>query len=312
MALALPLLCMICALSLLLLPGCHGLHMLEEGQDLQNNSDVGHNAHTLVFGVHHKTGTELASHTACCFDSEFEHKEVQMFTCSQLPRNEKAVHFTRNPISLALSAYLYHKTTGEAWTWKRGSAMRLLKKDVYSRRHVRGTESYTQFLRRVAPRVGVRSEIFRLTTKGGEFDQIETGEKNCGNTNRCIEICLEDFTVSSKSYDSSWSRVVQFMGKHVTPKMYECLAKQDLHRHAADDGHVTSNVLPEKVYDQLRKMVWKVDNLSFNSRLKKLGQGRLHCGGVSDSLGRGVESLEYGGGYKEWLLEEEYSRSWSI
>jgi len=296
---------LVAAISAVGLPACLGLHMLEE--------DAGSQA-KLVFGVHHKTGTELATHASGCFDSDFNHKEVKMFTCSQLAPNEKAVHFTRNPINLALSAYLYHKTTGEDWTWKRGSAMELLRKDLYSRRHVQGNEAYTQFLRRVSARVGIRAETYRLTSQGGEFDQIVTGEKNCGRTEKCMEICLEDFTTSSSSYDASWRKIATFMGTHVTPKMHSCLTKEDLHRHKVDPSHVTSNVLSEKLYNEMRKMVWEVDNLSFNSRLKKLGQGRLQCGGASALLLRTDSDLNatYGGGYKEWLIEEEYSKTWDL
>lgn len=286
---------------------------MDEGLEFQNTSESG-SSETLVFGVHHKTGTELAHHVSACFNSDFKHKEVKMFTCSSLRPNERAVHFTRNPINLALSAYLYHKTTGEDWTWKHGSAMRLLRKDLYSRRKVKGNEAYTQFLRRVPPRVGIRAEVFRLTAQGGEFDQIKTGERNCGRTKKCMEICLEDFTVSSSSYDASWRKVVQFMGKHVTPKMYKCLSQEDLHKHTVDKSHVTSNVLTEKLYDELRKMVWQIDYLSFNSKLKKLGQGRLQCDGASAFLLRTDEGLNatYVGGYKEWLIEEEYSKKWGV
>lgn len=129
-----------------------------------------------------------------------------------------------------------------------------------------------------------------------------------------MEICLEDFTVSSSSYDASWRKVVQFMGKHVTPKMYKCLSQEDLHKHTVDKSHVTSNVLTEKLYDELRKMVWQIDYLSFNSKLKKLGQGRLQCDGASAFLLRTDEGLNatYVGGYKEWLIEEEYSKKWGV
>lgn len=284
---------------------------MDEGSELQNMSESG-SRETLVFGVHHKTGTELATHVSSCFTSEFGDKEVKMFTCSSLRPNERAVHFTRNPVNLALSAYLYHKTTGEDWTWKHGSARELLSDDLYSRRKVKGNEAYTQFLRRVSPRAGIRAEVFRLLHKGGEFDQILEGERNCAKTKKCMEICLEDFTTSSSSYDASWKRIVQFMGGRVTPKMYKCYSKEDLHKHQADQQHVTSDVLPEKVYNELRKMVWEIDNLSFNSKLKKLSQGRLQCGGASAFLLRTDEGLNatYGGGYKEWLIEEEYSKTW--
>lgn len=281
---------------------------------------------SLVFGVHHKTGTELATKAAGCFDPLFNHKEVKMFTCTELPANERAVHFTRNPINLALSAYLYHKATGEAWTWKAGSAKRLLDGDAYSAKYVRGNEAYTQFLRRVPHRTGIRAEMYRLTQAGSEFDQIQTGMRNCHRSSRCIEICLEDFTVSSKSYDASWRKVVNFMGKGLTPKLENCLSKEDLHKHTGDKRHVTSDTLPEALYNELRKMVWQVDSRSFNNRLRKLGQGRLSCGGASKFLLRqdaaanatatdaaaDAVDLEHGGGYKEWLIEEEYSKSWGV
>lgn len=293
-----------------------GFHA-EDTHTSEQSAGLEPSGETLVFGVHHKTGTELAHDASDCFDAFFKHKEVKMFTCSELPANERAVHFTRNPVNLALSAYLYHKEEGEAWTKKHGSAKIEVGDDSYAGKRIKGEETYTQFLRRVPPRVGIRAEIFRLLKKHGEFDQIKAGEKNCRSSQRCIEICLEDFTVSSKSFDSSWERITRFMGKHMTPSLHSCLAKQDLHRHSVSQTHVTSNDLSEHEYNILRKMVWQVDNLAFGGSLKRLSHGRLQCGGASELLRTTVAAnptfnFDYGGGYKEWLIEEQFSKHWGV
>jgi len=257
----------------------------------------------IIFGTHHKTGTELVSDSSKCFDSAFPYSVDIHWSGKPLGSRERVVHFTRNPISLALSGYLYHKDVGESWTLKPGFMMDRLAEDPYLQLYMTNkSESYTDFLRRVDEHVGIRAEI---THMNHELLQIERAEKTCSETPRCMQVCLEEFTRSSSSYDAAWRKVLHYMGKHVTKEMQRCLWKQDLHRNPdlVSRGHVTSSTVPEHKYNYLRGAVLKVDKHVYNGRLKKMAENGLNCG-----EGHDFQSEDgYNDGYTGWFVEEKYS-----
>jgi len=289
------------AIQFLLLPPCRSLNVMENRHVLKD---------TLIFGVHHKAGTVLAQRASKCFNSSFNHNIDVHWEGGQLRPDERALHFTRDPISLALSAYIYHKETGEDWSLNPGGEMRRLAKDPYLRQFmINASEPYTDYLRRVDTRVGIRAEINRLTHAYAELHEMERADKFCATSSRCMQMCFEDFTVSSSSYDASWRKVLNFMGTFLTPQMHTCLQKYDLNRHPVSSGHVTSNRLTATRYDQLRNMVAGVDARAFGGRLKKMGEGRLYCGGYTSKFFHtrtGINATD-GGDYSEWLIEEAYS-----
>jgi len=292
------------ATPFLLLPSCRSLHVMEGGHELPK---------TLIVAAHHKTGSSLSVSSSACFDSVFIYTLDSHWKGGSLGADERALHFVRNPTSLALSAYLYHKDTGEDWSWEPGSAWRLLGEDRFLQHLlINRTESYTEFLRRVDAQDGIRAQIYHLNGRngklGGELTQIETADEYCQASSRCMQACLEDFTVSSSSYDATWRKVMDFMGKPMTPQIHECLSKHDLNRFPQDDSvHITSNSLPEWRYNALRKMVVEVDRKAFNGLLKKMGEGRLNCGASNFLHTQTGSNVINGAGYTGWLIEEKYS-----
>jgi len=290
------------ATPFLLLPSCHSLHVMEDGHGPQK---------TLIFAAHHKTGSSLTKMDSKCFDSSFKYTLNSHWKGGPLRPHEKVVHFTRNPLSLALSAYLYHMNTGEPWSYEPGSAWRILGKDGHLQKFLKNeSESYTEFLRRVDAKVGIRAEMVHLAHAelGGELKQIEIADEFCHTSTRCMQMCLEDFTVSSSSYDASWRKVMAFMGKHMTSEIHHCLSKHDLNRYPNEDStHITYNSSPGWRYSALRNLVAELDAKVFDGRLKKMGEGRLNCGASDFFHAQSGSTAIDGGKSTGWLIEEEYS-----
>jgi len=285
------------ATPFLLLSSCRSLHVMEDGLGPKE---------MLIFGAHHKTGSSLTKEDSKCFDSSFRYRLDSHWKGGPIRPHEKAVHFTRNPTSLALSAYLYHKETGEPWTLEPGSAGEHFGKDSFLQKFlINRRESYTDFLRRVDAKVGIRAEIRRVL--GSELRQMEAAEELCEASSRCMQICLEDFTVSSRSYDASWRKVMDFIGERMTSHIQKCLSRHDLNKNPKETSHVTSNSMSASKYTKLRNLAMEVDAKVFNSRLKKMGFGRLHCGASNFlEIPTGSNATD-GGEYTGWLIEEEYS-----
>jgi len=279
------------AVSFLLLSSCRSLQVMEDG------------LHNILLAAHHKSGTELLSQASRCFDSSFDYTVDRHWEGDRLDPHEKALHLIRDPISLLLSAYMYHRATGEEWTRQPGGAWTRLKNDPFFHNMVLHDESYTAFLLRVDEVVGIRAEIHQLTN---EFIQIESAEKYCGVSSRCLQMCLEDFTVSSSSYDASWRKIFNFMGKQQTPEIYKCLSRSDLNRNLGPGGehssHITTNSISESKYNYLRNVAAELDAKVYNGRLKTLAKVPLHCGASALVTGSDV-----GREYTGWLIDNEYA-----
>jgi len=291
------------AAPFLLLASCRGLHVMEDGQWPRKE---------LILGAHHKTGTVLLEKAATCFDSSpsFKYTLDPHWQGDPIRPKARAVHLSRDPVSLTISAYLYHMETGEDWTLKPGEGMEILAKDHFLERYMgKRRESYTEFLRRVPTHVGLRAEMVRLKH---EYDEVEVAEKFCGASKRCMEMCLEDFTASSSSYDASWRKALGLVGERVTPEMQQCLSKEDLHRNPPgtinkNSDHVTANTVSEAKYNELWSMVVDMDARIFDSRLKKMGEGRRGCGASRFIQNQAGSNATDGAGYAGWLIEEQYS-----
>jgi len=279
------------AVSFLLLSSCRSLQVMEDGLH-------------ILLAAHHKTGTLFLSQASRCFDSSFDCTADGHWKGDRLDPHQKALHLIRDPTSLVLSAYIYHRTTGEEWTRQAGRAWHILKHDPFFHTIVLHNESYTAFLRRVDEVVGVRAQILQST---GEFRQMESAEKYCGESSQCIQMCIEDFTVSSSSYDASWRTIFHFMGKPQTPEIYECLSRSDLNRNQKrnDSAHVTSHAISESKYIYLRSVAAELDAKVYNGRLKTMAKGPLACG--ASALLNTPTGSDVGGEYTGWLIENEYA-----
>jgi len=258
----------------------------------------------ILLASHHKTGTELLKMASHCFGPYFDYTLDRHWAGDPLDPHQTALHLIRDPTSLLLSAYMYHQTIGEDWTWEPGGASHILKKDPFFLKMVLHNESYTAFLQRVDEVVGIRAQMFQSTH---EFNQIESAVKYCGVSSRCLQMCLEDFTVSTSSYEASWRKIFNFMGKHLTPEIYTCLSIQDLNRPGDKHNrtHVTSNRISESKYNHLRKVAAELDAKVFNGRLKTLAKGPLHCG--ASALLNTPTGSDVGSEYTGWLIENEYA-----
>lgn len=281
----------------LLLSSCRSLHVMEDDHGLQ-----------VILATHHKTGTMLVYQATRCFDSSFNYTLDFHWKGDPLGPHEKVLHLIRDPISIALSAYLYHKETGEDWSFRPGGAWLKLGKDKFLRKWIHDrSESYTDFLRRVNVHVGIRAEITHSTAG---FLEMENAAKSCGVSRGCMQMCLEEFTMSASSFDASWRKVLNFAGQQGTPEMYKCLARGDLNRNPAKSGrasHITSNSLPAGMYDFLRHVVLELDTFVFHGMLTHMAKGHLHCGASNLLYAQAGPHATNGGEYTAWLIEDEYS-----
>jgi len=281
------------AVSFLLLSSCRSLQVMEDGLH-------------ILLAAHHKTGTLFLSQASRCFDSSFDCTADGHWKGDRLDPHQKALHLIRDPTSLVLSAYIYHRTTGEEWTRQAGRAWHILKHDPFFHTIVLHNESYTAFLRRVDEVVGVRAQIHQSTH---EFIEMESADKYCGESSRCLQMCLEDFTVSSSSFDASWRKIFNFMGKQQTPEIYKCLSRSDLNRNLVpgrkDSAHITSHDISESKYNYLRSVAAELDAKVYNGRLKTMAKGPLACG--ASALLNTPTGSDVGGEYTGWLIENEYA-----
>jgi len=191
-----------------------------------SQTKVGLFSHRATFVTYHKTGTVLVSGVIQkCFPSEnfsfFGHGE---------PWNEhtRVVHHVRSPMSMIKSGYFYHKEANESWLQVKGDHRSWLRHDPECFAHFRENETYQQYLNRMPPTLGIRAEFLR---------SHKTVSKMLSNSYRCLasrrfckQVCLEDFTVSSQSFNDTWSGIMEFLtfGKIQIAAHLRCISRFDL------------------------------------------------------------------------------------
>lgn len=168
----------------------------------------------IVFAAHHKTGSVLALHSSRCVGNvSIEVEQHMCHNSDHCQRTSRVVHFMRDLPSLVLSAYLYHKNTGEPWSRSNGSARVVLRGhpghvfDYYDH------ESYTNYLLRAPVEKGVLAEMARfqhgsVLQQDQGLDEIKLALDTCKvAAANCMTVCLEEF---AETYTDTWKKVFQF------------------------------------------------------------------------------------------------------
>ena len=224
----------------------------------------------VLLGSHHKSGTVLTFHLGSLIYDLFENKSLAKFGYFIRRDGEmalmtkefgvisdirdaiacpciKVAHVVRNPIELALSSYLYHKSRTqevEPWLLVKANSSRYRKFLPRNSPLLRDTRniSYQEFLLAVSPEIGLRADAGLETMvnipgmveiskqmKSAELDlitgnlrkpsdkanQLCSAIPNCNSISRCfngtsnLELRLEDF---DSDFDTTVKRLYHFVG----------------------------------------------------------------------------------------------------
>lgn len=293
-----------------------------EREEMEREELEGHNS--LYLATHHKTGTELAHQAQECLSRVIPTRFDPTFTASLVwHKNVRVIHFVRNGFSLLVSAYIYHKNVGEAWSKKKDSSSGVVEKIIKlmnGNRRAAGLregkdlnkkgESYTAFLQRVGTKIGVLAEMVRSEE---ELDTIESTDKQChSRSSMCMNVCMEQFTESSHSYDATWEKIIKFGsvdGNHA--KLMKCLRKSDLQRHPGNHAGHRDTLGIQQVSDII-KQAKEYDTKYFKRRWGKISEGVLSCNyGKTNSLldGNNDDALTNDTLLEQdhWDMEESYA-----
>lgn len=255
--------------------GVHQKELKSDG-DLQSSSST-----AVLFAAHHKTGTLLAKEVAACLNhhgqlfvnvsNHYEGEDAtQNFT--------KIVHFVRNPVSVIVSSFLYHRDKGERWGNWHGSAKSIVNNSFMGKDEIEigDRETYKELLNRVTTERGLLIEIRRFLRPpsysgqasmfGHEALQMRAAHNSCLQRGRtCVAVCLEDFMRNSSSFNASWSKALEHIGVNLDApdraKLRECVARADVHSgtFAGHEEHVTENAVTPAGHAKLERLVRELD-----------------------------------------------------
>lgn len=209
--------------------------------------------------TYHKTGTVLAKGV---IDDCFEGLGIQFEPEGDL--RLPAVHFIRDPRALVRSALDYHRVAGksEAWLHDRNRPKSWIENNHILRQTILPNESYQAYLNRVPFAFAIHAEFLRsarvLTT-------MQENVESCKRYPRfCMQVCLEEFTHSSESFQNTWSSILKFLS--VTESHLECIKGHDLLNPKYTgfvDPHVTH---PTRLHaDRVEKYFAKFDKMYMNN-----------------------------------------------
>lgn len=253
---------------------------------------------SVLFGAHHKTGTVMMEQVKTCLGKT--HPELTVMVDEHIQgkhaiRNfTKVVHWVRNPFSVIVSSYLYHRDVGEEWGKEPGSAKTILKhlNLVEGEVDAKPKESYKDLLLRIPEEVGLHTEMRRFlkplkegvgTLTGREALEISSAHVRCtGHYSKCMEVCLEPFVDGTMAYMSSWKTVMDFIGVCLDDEeewpLRLCLEKADINSPQFDGyfRHITRHSVTKQANDRLMQIVQNLD-LSLHNGATKLLEQSLGC-----------------------------------
>jgi len=251
------------------------------------------NEPTLLFAGHHKSGSLMSHLVSGCFTGA---NKVDQHWCSELggevatyqkyrgTGSGRIVHFMRDLSSLVLSAYLYHKHTGERWSLALGSASAVLRDSVEHHFEYNDHESYTDYLLRSPFEKGVLAEMVRFQhgSKNNEamigdfrrdngLDEIERALQTCKvNAASCITVCLEDFV---EAYTDTWEKVFQFAGVIADQVRWQCVADHNLKGETgAPHSHVTHGMLSHAERMEILERIRRIDTDIMGGRMLQVSR----------------------------------------
>lgn len=241
--------------------------------------------------THHKTGEMLAIEAVrSCFDYsglKVKHMGKSHAELGQSHPRMFVIHFVRDPFSLLVSAFNYHRanTTTESWLHSPEHALHALEGDNFLLSQLLENETYHEFLVRVPTSIGMQAETHRAFH--GELQRMFNASRVCYDNNVwCKEVCLEDFVTDSLTYNATWASVLQFLGlepdaklKNKTSDSYlSCLAQLDLNNKQSDvlsrvSDHVTQGKLPADWNLELETEARTLDAMVYDSALSRIADG---------------------------------------
>lgn len=183
------------------------------------------------------------------------------------PVTMPTVLFLRDGFALAKSAYFYHLEVSLHEDWLRDSTRNPppeWTEDPTVSAYLREGESYQEFLNRVPRAIGVRAEYLR---SAGEYEQIVNDTRTCKQSAKCMTVCMERFTASSKSYNRTWSKILRFTG--LNDSHLDCISESDLNnpRFRGQEDHAVSRHIPAPREAKVGKLLEQID--------RKVGNGWL-------------------------------------
>lgn len=240
-------------------------------------------ASKVLFATHHKTGTLLAKQVSGCLNRhnlELEANVSNHYEGEATAQQEfgKILHLVRNPVSIIVSSFLYHRDKGERWGSWRGSAKSIVNTSFMGKGEIEvgDRETYKELLNRVSLENGLLIELRRFlrppsypgqeSTFGHEALQMRAAHKACKESNgACLELCLEDFTRGTTSFNASWQRALEHMGiDYSAPQLMafrRCVSQADVHgeQFKGHHEHMTANSVSPGYRAKLEHMVRKLD-----------------------------------------------------
>jgi len=241
---------------------------------------VGHEK--IVMSPHHKTGFVFSKQALRCINAN-EPGSGGFIMAYMLRRqakflnNAKVIHFTRDPLKLLVSTYLYNKEIAdtiehEPQIMAAGSA--LWAKNIIQRNGMsvdfmvtRPAETLREHLKRVSVRSGLK--VVLLSTLP-EWENIESSSEWCRANSACKEVSLDHITASTNAYNKVWGEIYEFAGITPTQNLKSCLAMQDVNfekfHSSRFSHHCSSGKVPDTLRSELEKQCIVLD--------KEILQGR--------------------------------------
>lgn len=200
----------------------------------------------------------------------------------------KIIHLVRNPMSIIVSSFLYHKNKGERWGNWHGSARSIVNNTFMGIGDIEigERETYTELLKRVSTERGLLIELRRFlrppsydgqkSMKGHEALQMHAAHKTCLENNRtCVEICLEDFTRNTSSFNSTVRKALAHIGVDFDApqltSLRRCVSHADVHGNfTGHEDHLTAETVTPQARARLERLVRELDAGWQDYELKKI------------------------------------------
>lgn len=236
----------------------------------------------IVLSPHHKTGFVFSKQALRCINAN-EPESGGFLMAFKLPHqakllnHAKVIHFTRDPLKLLVSTYLYNKEIADSIEHEPqimavGSAVWAkngIKRSGMSADFMDTTDAETMrdYLKRVSVKSGLK--VILLSTLP-EWDNIESASKWCNRSVDCKDVSLDIVTASTGSYNQVWDEIFKFTGITPTPKLTSCLAMQDVNHqafHASSfSHHCSSGKVPDTQRAKLEEQCIAIDKEVLNGR----------------------------------------------
>jgi hypothetical protein len=180
----------------------------------------------VVFGVNHKTGTELCNRlmkairaTPCASG------QIHVFLDHHFGRKPsktgKILLMNRNPFHLIVSGYLYHRRGSEEWTRAeipfyrkdiQGHHLLPMRADMVGIPSPQKGESYMQYLQRLPTEEGIAAEVIRCQHREFEHMRRNADTRQTAQSGNVLGFCLGDFMRTQEEFLRHMDSIFRFLG----------------------------------------------------------------------------------------------------